>query len=93
MSSVLLCLESGNGRRAESAGSESDPELNVYQCGTYQMHSLQEAQDLRVAFWNVTCASTATKNWRCEREVAGTAHLVSKLSSQLIEKASSNELA
>ena len=22
------------------------PELNVYQCGTYQMHSLQEAQDI-----------------------------------------------
>ncbi|GHL16707.1 hypothetical protein ECZU23_51500 [Escherichia coli] len=46
MSSVSLMPESGNGRRAESAGSESDPELNVYQCGTYQMHSLQEAQDI-----------------------------------------------
>ncbi|MDR0217477.1 MAG: S-ribosylhomocysteine lyase [Enterobacteriaceae bacterium] len=22
------------------------PELNIYQCGTYQMHSLQEAQDI-----------------------------------------------
>jgi len=22
------------------------PELNVYQCGTYQMHSLSEAQDI-----------------------------------------------
>ncbi|MNC35448.1 S-ribosylhomocysteine lyase [compost metagenome] len=22
------------------------PELNVYQCGTYHMHSLQEAQDI-----------------------------------------------
>ena len=22
------------------------PELNVYQCGTYQMHSLEEAQDI-----------------------------------------------
>ena len=27
------------------------PELNVYQCGTYQMHSLQEMRILRVAFW------------------------------------------
>jgi S-ribosylhomocysteine lyase len=27
--------------------SESDiPELNVYQCGTYKMHSLKEAQDI-----------------------------------------------
>ncbi|WP_368766292.1 S-ribosylhomocysteine lyase, partial [Enterobacter hormaechei] len=22
------------------------PELNVYQCGTYQMHSLEEAQEI-----------------------------------------------
>ncbi len=54
------------------------PELNVYQCGTYQMHSLQEAQNMRVAFWNVTYASTATEEASAaEREVAGTAHLVS----------------
>ena len=27
-------------------GQNQIPELNVYQCGTYQMHSLQEAQDI-----------------------------------------------
>ncbi len=39
-------LESGDGGCAESAGSNQIPELNVYQCGTYQMHSLSEAQDI-----------------------------------------------
>ncbi len=77
MSSVSLMPGSGNGRRAESAGSESDPGTERYQCGTYQMHSLQEAQDIARKFWNVTCASTATKNWRCRKRIAGTAHLVS----------------
>ncbi len=39
-------MESGDGGCAESAGSNQIPELNVYQCGTYQMHSLSEAQDI-----------------------------------------------
>ncbi len=38
--------ESGDGRCAEGERSEPDPELNVYQCGTYTMHSLEEAQDI-----------------------------------------------
>jgi S-ribosylhomocysteine lyase len=30
-----------------SVKSESDiPELNIYQCGTYKMHSLKDAQDI-----------------------------------------------
>lgn len=39
-------MESGDGRRAEGERAEPDPELNVYQCGTYQMHSLEEAQEI-----------------------------------------------
>ncbi|XNM76446.1 S-ribosylhomocysteine lyase [Escherichia coli] len=30
---VAKYLESGNGRRAESAGSNKIPELNIYRCG------------------------------------------------------------
>ncbi len=31
------------------------PELNVYQCGTYTMHSLEEAQD-RTPYHRARCA-------------------------------------
>ena len=43
------------------------PELNVYQCGTYRCTRCRKRRVLRVTFWNVTCASTATKNWRCRK--------------------------
>ena len=38
------------------------PELNVYQCGTYQMHSLQEAQDIARSI-----LERDVKNWRCRK--------------------------
>ena len=38
--------ESGNGRRAGRRIRIRSRNWNVYQCGTYQMHSLQEAQDI-----------------------------------------------
>lgn len=44
------------------------PELNVYQCGTYQMHSLEEAQRSRVTSSSVMFASTATKSWPCQKK-------------------------
>lgn len=44
------------------------PELNVYQCGTYTMHSLEEAQTSLVISLSAMCASTATTNWRCRKK-------------------------
>lgn len=52
------------------------PELNVYQCGTYTMHSLEEAGTSLAISLSAMCASTATTNWRCRKKTAGTAHLV-----------------
>lgn len=44
------------------------PELNVYQCGTYTMHSLEEAQTSLAISLSAMCASTATTNWRCRKK-------------------------
>lgn len=40
------CMESGNGRCAEGERAKPDPRTERFQCGTYHMHSLEEAQDI-----------------------------------------------
>lgn len=54
------------------------PELNVYQCGTYQMHSLQEAQDIARNILERDVRINSNEELALPKEkFAGTAHLVS----------------
>ena len=41
------------------------PELNEYQCGTYQMHSLDEAHQIARDILAHGWVSIKTRNWRC----------------------------
>ena len=43
------------------------PELNVTSVALTRCTRCRKRRILRVAFWNVTYASTATKNWHCRK--------------------------
>ena len=72
-------MESGDGRRAEGEEQNQIPELNVYQCGTYQMHSLEEAQEIARHIIERDVRVNSNDELALPKKTSGTAHLVSCL--------------
>jgi len=53
-----------------SVKSESDiPELNIYQCGTYKMHSLSDAQDIAKAVLKKGIGKMSNKKLKLDEEL------------------------
>jgi S-ribosylhomocysteine lyase len=53
-----------------SVKSESDiPELNVYQCGTYKMHSLSDAQNIAKAVLKKGVGKMSNKKLKLDEEL------------------------